>query len=258
MFIPANDRKIRIPPLPLCSENILTGSSAWQTQRSHYSKVCNCVLACKASNTEPLRRSSWHQRKVGPVAARRMLTPAFCSWNSSATGIAHKYTFTSSPWTKLTKQQEFSQMKWFVNSGSLPQSLMRHHNSGCARSGPPNIYPLLPKFKITVSYDCALNRCAETEIQCCCSLHPVVKTPPTHRRFWLTCACCIWFLTFVLKFCCENHSKEMLFEENCRVCLCFGHTWFIVLRPVLATLSLNRFFSPTSLLALAWTSAQFA
>lgn len=81
-------------------------------------------------------------------------------------------------------------------------------------------------------YDWALNSCVVTsrKISCYC----IFLTDPFGLLFEHVHWCFIWFLTFVLKFCCKSHRTETLFEEvqdGGFFCLCFDRTYYIVFLP---------------------------
>lgn len=164
---------------------------------------------------------------------------------SSVTGITHKYTFIFRSLDKKTIDTTGIQSNkiicelWRSNTESPEASKLLAQS--CAHSSPPNIYQHLPKFRITVSYDCAVNqrlRIVATNKGDSALLLPDIMYTEPHPHTdpsgsLVERGGCIWCLTFVFEILPWNpQSWEALWRAQTR--------WKLqdLPLPVLATLGL--------------------
>ena len=106
---------------------------------------------------------------------------------SSVTGITHKYAFIFRSLNKKKKKKKNIDTSG-IQSNKIICELRRSNiespeaselwAQSCAHSSPPNIYQHLPKFRITLSCDCALK---PTIAHCCNKRGRFSATAPRHR-----------------------------------------------------------------------------
>lgn len=167
---------------------------------------------------------------------------------SSVTGITHKYTFIFRSLDKKTIDTTGIQSNkiicelWRSNTESPEASKLWAQS--CAHSSPPNIYQHLPKFRITVSYDCAVNQrlriVATNKGDSALLLSDIMYTEPHPHTdpsgslverggLYLMFNICFWNSAVKPTELRGSLKSSNTVETAGFASPCFGHTWFIVL-----------------------------